>query len=81
MNEQDIIEAENQELAKGATPQALISDDHLKHARAHWSTGTEGALEHIHEHYSIYFSVPLSEVRADALYSKRLAAMLGLEFH
>lgn len=65
-----LILDENENIAKGVVPPAVIHDDHLRHGREHRSTLAsvaardnpaivEASIAHLHEHYKLFFGWPL----------------------
>lgn len=64
-----LILDENEQIAEGNTPPAVIHDDHLRHGREHRSTLAsvsaranpaivEASTAHLHEHYKLFFGWP-----------------------
>lgn len=83
-----LIMRENQSLSEGKAPPVLISDNHLLHAQEHKSVAASPAarenpdltaayLEHMHQHYALYYNVPPQMVREDPLYHQRMLMLLG----
>jgi hypothetical protein len=79
---------ENQDISKGETPVVLLSDDHLLHGKEHCSAVASPAArrdvnvlrayrEHMHEHYSLFYGVPLEMVEMDPLYRQRMLMLCG----
>lgn len=83
-----LILRENQQISEGVVPPVLISDNHLLHCLEHKIVAaspsarenpdlTEAYMHHIHQHYSVYYNVPLEAVRADPMYHTRMLVLLG----
>jgi len=64
-----LIQDENEKIADGITPLAVIHDDHLRHGREHRSTLAsvaardnpkivQASTEHLHQHYKLFFGWP-----------------------
>jgi hypothetical protein len=64
-----LILDENEAIADGKVPQAVIHDDHLRHGREHRSTLAsvaarenpaivKASIEHLHQHYCLFFGWP-----------------------
>lgn len=64
-----LILDENEKIAEGQVPPAVIHDDHLRHGREHRSTMAsvaarenpaivKASIEHLHEHYKLFFGWP-----------------------
>jgi len=79
---------ENQDMSKGETPVVLLSDDHLLHGKEHCTVVASPAArrdvmvlrayrEHMHEHYSLFYGVPVEMVEADPLYRQRMLMLCG----
>lgn len=72
------IRSENERIADGELPQALIHDNHLLHGREHRTAVAspqarkdpsvlKAAMEHIHQHYEAYFGVPAMQPQVDPM--------------
>ncbi len=71
------ILSENEDISRGATPAAMLHDNHLMHGREHTvPVGNPAArknpdvlrafTEHMHQHYSLYFGVPIQVLNPPA---------------
>ena len=83
-----LVMRENEMLSRGEKPTATRLDDHLRHGREHPvplmnpSARTNPAVvqsvtDHFHEHYSLYFNVPLDLVPQDPMYTVRMLLLSG----
>jgi hypothetical protein len=79
---------ENQDIVRGQTPVVLLSDDHPLHGKEHTAAVASPAArrdpnvlrayrEHMQEHYSLFYGVPLEMVPMDPLYRQRMLMLCG----
>ena len=79
---------ENQDMVRGETPVVLLSDDHPLHGKEHTAAVASPAArrdpnvlrayrEHMQEHYSLFYGVPLELVPTDPLYRQRMLMLCG----
>jgi hypothetical protein len=79
---------ENQDMVRGETPVVLLSDDHPLHGKEHTAAVASPAArrdpnvlrayrEHMHEHYSQFYGVPLEMVEMDPMYRQRFLMLCG----
>jgi hypothetical protein len=82
-----LILDENEQIAEGKTPLAVIHDDHLRHGREHRSTLASVAarenpaivnasIAHLHQHYSIFFGWP-DDPTLDPQYREKMLILVG----
>jgi hypothetical protein len=82
------IMKENQDMVRGETPVVLLSDDHPLHGKEHTAAVASPAArrdpnvlrayrEHMHEHYSQFYGVPLEMVEMDPMYRQRFLMLCG----
>lgn len=81
---------ENEKMGRGEAPVALSTDDALRHCKEHRTVllnlaarenpaVVDAATQHFHQHYSLYFGVPLEAVPMDPLYRVRMMVLAGQE--
>lgn len=79
---------ENEEIASGTVPPAMLHDNHMLHGREHPTpvaspearrdpTVIQAYIEHMHQHYALYFGVPPEAILADPLYRERMLILTG----
>ena len=89
-NELLLVLSENEDIAKGETPQAMIHDDHLLHGREHRAPVAspnarrnpkvlKASIDHLHQHYSLYYGVPAQMVPMDPMYKDRMLILMGIQ--
>jgi hypothetical protein len=82
------IMKENQDMVRGETPVVLLSDDHPLHGKEHTAAVASPAArrdpnvlrayrEHMHDHYSQFYGIPLEMVETDPLYRQRFLMLCG----
>lgn len=83
------IISENEDIARGEKPVAMLQDDHVLHVKEHKVTVANPAarrnpavlkayMDHVHEHYSLYYNVPPEMVLMDPLYHDRMLFLMGI---
>jgi hypothetical protein len=82
-----LILDENEKIANGEVPPAVIHDDHLRHGREHRSTLAsvaarenpkivEASIAHLHEHYRLFFGWP-DDPTLDPQYREKMLILVG----
>lgn len=77
-NELLLIKSENEDIAKGEVPEAMLQDNHLLHCREHRNPVAsplarknpavlKAHTEHIHKHYAAFFGVEPMQPQVDPL--------------